>query len=105
MVPHHPPKVPHGSRQRILGNDELTAVFVTLQEVNHSVTLKLALLYQCKRPYRHIRRVDVVRCLCLHHRQANAPSFSYDNDHSEEHQATVRLTPNYHQANTRLMLG
>lgn len=45
MVPHHPPKVPHGSRQRILGNDELAAVFVTLQEVNHSVTLKLALLY------------------------------------------------------------
>lgn len=33
LVPHHPPEVPHGSGQRILGNDELAAVAVALQPI------------------------------------------------------------------------
>lgn len=34
VVPYHPPEVLYGARQRILGNDELTALSVTLQEQN-----------------------------------------------------------------------
>lgn len=34
VVPYHPPEVLYGVGQRVLGNDELAALLVTLQEQN-----------------------------------------------------------------------
>lgn len=45
VVPNHPPEVLYGARQRILGNDELTALPVALQEHDRGSASDLLLLF------------------------------------------------------------
>ena len=45
VVPYHPPEVLYGARQGILGNDELTALPVALQEHDHGSESDLFLLF------------------------------------------------------------
>ena len=70
VVPDHPPEVPDCAGQRVLGNDEFTALTVTLKQSQHKVRAGLySAVKTCSQwgiivfCYHDIRGIHVVRGL------------------------------------------